>query len=117
MGGTNLWCFYNFMMELCNWLEANRPGQDVLFTMDNLNIHKHPSIFNLIHERGHHFVFCAPYWSCDGAIEYVFKMLQTRLQMGMQGVENVLGLVNKINGTIGDMFFVQKILLPCWLSR
>jgi hypothetical protein len=52
--------------------------------------------------------FCASYWSCNGAIEYVFNTLQTRLQMNMQGVENVLGLVNKINRIIGDMSLFEK---------
>ena len=56
-GGTNLWRFYNFMMEMCNWLEANGPGRKFLFTMDNLNIHKHPLILNLINDRGHRFGF------------------------------------------------------------
>jgi hypothetical protein len=96
------------MMELCNWLEANQPGQDFLFTLDNLNIHKHPFILNLIHECGHCFVFCAPYWSCNGVFEYDFNRLQTRLQMDMQGVENVLGLVNKINRIISDMSLFEK---------
>ncbi len=38
-GGTDLWQFYNFMLELCNWLDAHRPRRSLLFTMDNLNIH------------------------------------------------------------------------------
>ena len=48
-GGTDLWRFYNFMLELCNWLAANWPGRNFIFTMDNLNIHRHPAIDNLIH--------------------------------------------------------------------
>ena len=51
---------------------------------------------------------CAPYWSCYGAIEYIFNTLQMRLQMDIQGVENVLGLVNKINGIIGDVYLFEK---------
>ena len=102
-GGTDLWRFYNFMLELCNWLEANRPGRSFIFTMDNLNIHRHPAIDNLIHARGHRVVFRAPYWSCDGAIEYVFNTLQTRLQMDVNGVDTVFELVNKINAIIADM--------------
>ena len=41
--------------------------------MDNLNFHKSQIVQNLIHTNGHQFVFRAPYWSCDGAIEYVFN--------------------------------------------
>jgi hypothetical protein len=102
-GGTDLWRFYNFMLELCDWLTEHRPGHSYLFTMDNLNIHTHTVILNLIYFRGHRIVFRAPYWSCDGAIEYVFNTLQTRLQIDQIGVENEYGLVNKINNIIGSI--------------
>jgi len=55
----------------------------------------------LVAEHGHRVVFRAPYWSCDGAIEYVFNTLQTRMQMDVQGVETVV--VAKIGEIIGDM--------------
>jgi len=71
--------------------------------MDNLNIHRHPAIDNLIHAQGHRVVLRAPYWSCDGAIEYVFNTLQTRLQMDVNGVDTAFELVNKINAIIADM--------------
>jgi hypothetical protein len=71
--------------------------------MDNLSLHKHPIVQNLIHASGHRIVFCAPYWSCDGGIEYVFNTIQTMLQMDLEGVDEVHGLVNKINSIIGDM--------------
>jgi hypothetical protein len=102
-GGTDLFRFYNFLFELFDWLDANRPGRSFLLTMDNLNIHCHPAMLHLIADRGHRVVFRAPYWSCDGAIEYVFNTLQTRLQMDVHGVENVLALVGKIAGIIGDI--------------
>ena len=70
-GGTNLWRFFNYMQDLMDWLDINRPGRSFLFTMDNLNLHRHPVTTNLIYARGHRIVFRAPYWSCDGAIEYV----------------------------------------------
>ena len=72
-------------------------------TMDNLNIHCHSAVLHLISERGHRVVFRAPYWSCDRAIEYVFNTIQTCFQMDVHGVENVLALVGKIGGIIGDM--------------
>jgi hypothetical protein len=102
-GGTDLFRFYNFLSELFDWLDVNRPGRSFLLTMDNLNIHRHPAVLHLIADRGHRVVFRAPYWSCDGAIEYVFNTLQTRLQMDVHGVENVLALVGKIAGIIGDI--------------
>jgi transposase len=47
--------------------------------MDNLNIHKHFIIRDLIAHAGHKIVYRAPYWSCDGAIEYVFNTIHTEL--------------------------------------
>ncbi len=91
------------MTELCDWLVANWPGRPLLFTMDNLNLHRHPIVSNLIYGRGHRVVFCAPYWSCDGSIEYVFNTVQTRLQMDVHGVDTVFDLVNKINTIVGNM--------------
>ena len=70
-GGTDLWQFFNFTLELCDWLDAHRLGRS--FTMDNLNIHKHPVILNLIHEHNRRMIFRAPYWSCDGAIKNIFN--------------------------------------------
>jgi hypothetical protein len=102
-GGTDQWRFYNYMLELCNWLDANRNGRSFLFTMNNLNLHKHPMIINMIQSRGHRVVYRAPYWSCDGAIEYVFNTLQTNLQVDVNGVGTVYQLVNKINTIIANM--------------
>ena len=102
-GGTDLWRFFNFMLELCDWLDAHRPGRSFLFTMDNLNIHKHPVILNLIHGRNHRVIFWAPYWSCDGAIEYIFNTIQTKLQMDVYGVDTVFNMVNKIHTIVGEM--------------
>ena len=74
-GVNNLFWFYNFLLDLFDWLDANRPGRLFLLTMDNLNIHRHPAVLHLIAERRHRVVFRAPYWSCDGAIKYVFNTL------------------------------------------
>jgi len=73
--------------------DAHRPGKSFLFTMDNLHIHKHPVILNLIHRRNHCVIFWAPYWSCDGAIEYIFNTIQTKLQMDVYGFDTVFNLV------------------------
>jgi hypothetical protein len=95
--------FTNYMLELFNWLDTNRNGRSFLFTMDNLNLHKHPMIINMIHSRDHRVVYHAPYWSCDGAIEYVFNTLQTNLQVDVNGVGTVYQLMNKINTIIANM--------------
>ena len=49
--------------------------------MDNLNIHKHPNILDLIYDVSHKLVFRAPYWSCDGAIKYLFNTIHVKLLM------------------------------------
>ncbi len=40
---------------------------------------------------------------CPHRLSTFFNTLQTRLQMDVHGVENVLALVGKIAGIIGDM--------------
>ena len=60
-GGTDLWPFYCFMEEFFEWLDVNRAGETFCFTMDNLNIHKHPIILDLIEDLSHRVVFRAPY--------------------------------------------------------
>ncbi len=76
----------------------------------NLNIHKHPVILDLIHVREYRVIFREPYWSCDGAIEYVFNTLQTRLQLDVYGVDTVF-LVNKINTIIGGLPLFKRYFL------
>jgi hypothetical protein len=72
-------------------------------TMDNLNIHKHRLILNLIRNAGYRVVFRAPYWSRDGAIEY-FNTIHTYLEMDDgQVMENVAALVIRIILINGSM--------------
>ena len=58
--------------------------------MDNLTLHQSPLVQDLIHLFGHRIVYCAPYWSCDGPIEYVFNTIQTMMQMDPEGVDDTL---------------------------
>ena len=115
-GGVDLFCFYDFMLELCDWLVENCPGHEFLIMMDNLNIHKHPMIMHLMYFCRHHVVFRAPYWSCDGSIEYVFNTIQTRLQSVCIGVDHKFALVNKLNQIVGSRInsFIQTIHSSCW---
>jgi len=99
-GGTDLYRFYRFMEAFIDWLDVNRPGITFCFTMDNLNIHKHPMVLDLIEDSGHRVVFRAPYWSCDGPIEYVFNTIHVKLQMDYDGVDNVQDLRNKLDNII-----------------
>lgn len=91
------------MEDFIEWLALNRPGRTFCFMMDNLNIHKHPLILDLIEDSGHRVVFRAPYWSCDGPIEYVFNTIHVKLQMNDNGVSTVDELINEIDNIIFNM--------------
>jgi hypothetical protein len=84
-GGTGLWQFYCYMHDFIEFLDVNGPGNSYCFTMDNLNIHKNPIIVDLIKDAGHRVVYCAPYWSCDGAIKYVFNTIHSKVADVEQG--------------------------------
>ena len=73
--GTTLFRFYEFIERIIHQLAQDHPQRSFCFTMDNLNVHHNPAILSLIVDSGHRYVFRAPYWSCDGAIEYVFNTI------------------------------------------
>ena len=102
-GGTDLVRFYGYMEDFIAWLNLNRPGETFTFTMDNLNIHKHPIVLDLIENSGHRVVYRAPYWSCDGAIEYVFNTIHVKLQMNDNGVTITEELIDEIDEIIFRM--------------
>ena len=102
-GGTDLWRFFCFMEDFIEWLDLNRPNETFCFTMDNLNIHKHPLILDMIEDAGHRIVFRAPYWSCDGPIEYVFNTIHVKLQMNDTGVKTTAALEKEIDDIIFGM--------------
>jgi hypothetical protein len=103
VGSLNTWRFYTFMEDFIQWLTLNRPGQTFCFTMDNLNINKHPIVRELIDTSGHRVVYRAPYWSCDGPIEYVFNTIHVKLQMRDTDLTNVDGLIAELDDIIFDM--------------
>ena len=102
-GGTDQWRFFCFMEDFIGWLAVNRQNQSFCFTMDNLNIHKHAMILDLIEDGGHRVVFRAPYWSCDGPIEYVFNTIHVKLQMEDDGPSDGDTLMQKLD----DIIFVM----------
>ena len=101
-GGTGLYRFYCYMSDSIDYLDVNRPGVSYCFTMDNLNIHKNPIITDLIEGAGHRVVYRAPYWSCDGAVEYVFNTIHTSLQMSNEitGASTLDDLRDKLDDII-----------------
>ena len=110
-GGTDLLRFYEFMRDFIDYLQTHHNGRAFVFTMDNLNIHKHPTILNMINNAGYRVVFRAPYWSCDGPIEYVFNTIQTHLQMQSNAVMDSAALENEINRIIGNFGSFKRYFL------
>ena len=56
-------------------------------------------------ESVNHVVYRAPYWSCDGAIEYVFNTIHTSLQMSNEitGASTLDDLRDKLDDIIFRM--------------
>jgi hypothetical protein len=103
-GGTGLWRFYCYMRDFIEILYVNCPGNYYCFMVDNLNIHKNLIITDLIESAGHRVVYRAPYWLCNGAIEYVFNTIHTKLQMlNKDGASNVEDLHDRIDDIVFHM--------------
>merc|ERR1712161_117767 len=102
-GGTDLYRFSSYMENIIEWLRVSRPNQSFCFTMDNLNVHKHPVVLDMIEDAGHRIVFRAPHWSCDGAIEYVFNTIHVKLQMCERQLKTVQDLVLELDDIIFGM--------------
>lgn len=106
--GTTLWRFYNFMERLTEYLTTFHPGRSFCFTMDNLNVHRNQLIETIIEDAGHRVVYRAPYWSVDGAIEYVFNTIHTKLQQQYQQISTMDELTNSVNIIIGQFQSFKK---------
>ena len=78
------------------------------FTMDNLSTHKNPSVVNQILNAGHSYVFHAPYWPVDRAVEYVFNAIQSKLRIYFNHLETMDNLRNRINLTVGGIFYFYQ---------
>ena len=68
--------------------------------MDNLNSHRNDAVIALIHVYGHGVVFCAPYWPVDGAIEFIFNLIQTLVRARLYDIWNSADLVAAIYASI-----------------
>ena len=85
-GGTTNELFVDFIQYLMESLPHGNLGRRYCITMDNLNAHLNPQVMALIAHHGHRVVMRAPYYPIDGAIEYVFNTLQTRLRLRMHHI-------------------------------
>ena len=102
-GGTTGLRFLEFIEEINADLDVRYPGRSFVFTMDNLNSHKHPLVLHSILNAGHRYAFRAPYWLVDGSIEYVFNTIQTHLQVFCHRLHTMEDLENRINLIIGSI--------------
>ena len=102
-GGTTIERFFDFIDHILDDLAQNHPGGSFVFTMDNLNSHKNPLILNGLLNSGHRYVFRAPYWPFDGAVEYVFNSIQLKLKIYFNWLETMNDLRNCINLTVGGI--------------
>lgn len=100
--GTTYAIFYRFIERILDQLDHDHPGRSFCFTMDNLNIHHNPQILEMIAEKGHCYVFRAPYWSCDGAIEYVFSTIHSFLLFFYPDLDSMDDLEDAIESIIGN---------------
>ncbi len=103
-GGTTIERFYGFIDHILDDLDQNHPSRSFVFTMGNLSAHRNPLVMNWILNAGHRYVFCAPYWPVDGAVEYVFNAIQSKLRIYFNCLETMDDLRNCINLTVGGIF-------------
>jgi transposase len=100
-GGTTIMRFHTFIERILDDLDQRFPNRSFVFTMDNLSSHKNPLILNAILNAGHRYVFRAPYWPVDGAVEYVFNAIQTQLRIYFNRINDMADLRNRINLIVG----------------
>ena len=100
-GGTNLFRVYSFYERVMDQLDADHPGRSFCFTMDNLNIHHNQILLDRMEERGHRYLFRAPYWSVDGPMEYIFNTIHVYLLTYFRTIPNLAVLGNRLDIIIG----------------
>jgi hypothetical protein len=106
-GGTTVERFYDLIDHILYDLVQNHPSRLFVFTMDNLSIHKNHLVTNQILNSGYRYVFCVPYWTVDGVVEYVFNATQSKLRICFNHLETIDNLRNCINLTVGGIFFLS----------
>jgi len=95
-GGTTIHKFLDFIERILNDIGNGTAERRFCFTMDNLNAHTNGIVTTLILARGHRIVFRAPYCPIDGAIEYVFNVIETQLRVESPNIHDVASLERKM---------------------
>jgi hypothetical protein len=103
--GTTLVLFVEFIQQILEDLGPGIEGDRHCLMMDNLNVHHHLLITQMVHEVGHRIIYRAPYWPKDGPIEYFFNSFEINLrntffkwtnahEMEVKILEFFIGVVN-----------------------
>ena len=116
--GTAVIDTYDFLREIINnigqgGMTAGGINNTHTFICDNLTAHHSPLIRLLIDNNQHRLVFRAPYYPCDGPIEYFFNHLQQQLTLELYKVRNaqdlqqaVIHICQRCNGQF-DRYFAH----------
>ena len=71
--------------------------------MDNLNVHTNPMVVNAIINDGHKLVFRAPYYAVDGAIEYIFNVIECALCVRLREIFNTADYIQNLRQIIVNL--------------
>lgn len=109
-GGLDRYIYrvYQFFHRVCDNLAVNHPGQVFCFTMNDLNIHKHPKVLNLITACGRRYLFRAPFWSVDSPMECIFNPIHTNLLSFLNTISNLDALKISLNIVIIGLAHVAR---------
>jgi len=102
-GGTTINRFYQFIERV---IDSIGPGTDenrFTFTMDNLNSHTNAAVQGLIVGSGHRLVFRAPYYPVDGAIEYIFNVIQCALRIRLREIHSTDDYIEVLTNIIQNI--------------
>ena len=94
---------YTFFKRIIDQLDIDHPGRSFCFTMDNLNIHHNQILLDLFTNRGHRYLFRAPYWLVDGPMESILNAIHVFLLMHFRNIEDLEELGNCLDVIIAQM--------------
>jgi hypothetical protein len=103
---ANLLTVSDFIERILNEIGDADPENGIprrCFTMDNLVVHHHQIIAQMIFARGHRLAFRAPYYPVDGPIEYVFNTIQQALTQRLYLIVNHQHLYNHVHAIVGSI--------------
>ena len=99
-GGTTIERVYDFIYHLLNDFAQNLLA-DHLCSQWIISACTKTLILNALLNSGHRYVFRAPFWPVDGAVEYVFNSIQSKLRIYFNRLETMDNLRNRINLAVG----------------